>query len=808
MNHILKPENIFTVFILISACLLFLPRSQGQNIGDKKRQAQEFFAYGHFEEARAILANDRILSRQDKEGRFLLALCYYQLNQLDRSALLLNELIKAEKTPFPECWLYMGKIFHARHQFEKGADYYKVYLKLMEKNPVKRQLIWDEIERCANGRSLRYKEQAAFVENLGAMVNSKHDEFAPVISPSRNDRLYFSSGRRGAVGGLRNVNGQIDDLFGQYRSDMYLCNQEKGVWTSVSPMNYLLNTPQNDILLDIKSDGLVLYYFNDDDDGGSIKVDTFTKIEKQRLTSDPFPGPIAAQQGDRFPHFVNDTLVVFASKRPGGYGGFDLYKISFANGQWSLPQNLGPDVNTPYNETTPFQARDMRTLFFSTDHPAYSIGGLDIVKSVYIPEINRWIPPQNVGLPINSASDDAHFRLSKDGFSGFLSSNRKDGFGQRDIYAVYFQDFLEEMEPPPLVAQNAPPLNVPEITLSTSPTQAESTTKVMEPPALPPINKNVINETTQAKVVEPPLPKPAIIEPSEPPINPILVEDGSTLDSKDLDILNRLAQKIQEQSEQKLVITTYSNQKLNRIRQINEGMNLSEKVAAYLFQRGTPTSAIFLRAALADLSKAPNQGRIVAFHLASGGETPKGSELSLTNPWLELTQNKLQQNLFYKIQIAASQNNNLTNPLLEDYIDPMIEKLPNFAFYRYTIGAFQSYNQANRLRKELIQFSQNSAFVVPYLQGWRLEKGMRSGIARNILIWPPIWGIIDVLMFWCADKKIKLRETHEAQKGFLHRAFFDKRHAPGQFLPVVFCTCCGFRDFECGYLLKTFADSV
>ena len=733
MDHVIRPKGMFAIFILISAWL-FYPTHSGaqQNLGEKKRQAKEFFAYGHYEEARAILANDRTLSRTDKEGRFLLALCYYQLNQLDRAALLLNQLIKGEKTPFPECWLYMGKIFHARHQFEKAADYYKIYLRLMEKKQGKRQLVWDDIKRCNNGRMFRYKEQRAFAENLGVGVNSQYDEFAPVISPTRNDRLYFSSARRGVVGGLRDANGQIDELFGQYRSDMYSATQERGVWGEVRSMHYLLNTPQNDVLLGIKYDGSVLYYYNEDDQTAGLKVDTFTQVEKQRLTSDPFPGPIDPRRGDRFPHFVNDTLVVFASTRAGGYGGLDLYKISVVNGRWSSPQNLGPDVNTPYNETTPFQARDMRTLFFSTDNPAYSIGGLDVVQAVYVPEINRWTPGKNLGLPVNSAGDDEHFRLSKDGFSGFFSSSRKDGYGLRDLYAVYFQDFLEEMEPPPAIAQNvSPPPSLPVAVPSTPPLTGQPEIEKEEVPLKPPATSEVFIESDSPSAVEPPLPEPIVEETFEPLISPILVEDGSTLDLKDREVLNRLAEKMRTQRDLKLVVTAYSNQQLNRIRQINEGMNLAETAAAYLFQQGVPTSSVFLRAALADLSKAPNQGRVVVFNTAGSDETPKGNDISLKNPWLELTQNKLQQDLVYKIQIAAARNNNLMDRAFEDYIDPMVEKLPDFTFYRYTVGAFETYKQADRLRRELVQFGKSSAFVVPYVEGWRLERGeVRRHVGR------------------------------------------------------------------------------
>lgn len=757
--------------LLLAIFLLFcLNQVWAQNsLSEQKRRAQEFYAFGRFEEARAILSNSRPLSQEDKEGRFLLALCYYQLNQLDQSALLLNGLIKEEKTPYPECWLYMGKIFHARHQFEKAAEYYKAYLKLMDKGVEKRRLIWDEVERCANGLALRYKEQKAFAENLGVGINTKYDEFAPVVSPTRNDRLYFSSARVGSTGGLRNAAGKLDDRFGRYTSDMYAAQLSRGTWGTVTPMDYLLNSPQNDILLDIRSDGGVLYYFQGDGQSGRINMDTFQREGDRLLTSDLFPGPIDPGQGDFYPHFVNDTLIYFASTRAGGYGGYDIYRTSLVNGRWQSPQNLGPDINTPYDETMPFQARDMRTLYYSTDHPAYSIGGLDVVKSVYLPNLDRWSPPQNLGLPINSAGDDGYFRLNKDGFSGFLSSSRKDGIGQRDLYAVYFQDFLEEMEPPtpPAIAQTTPlpanelseavppvePVIIPEeppvpvldgrdqysensttppiaetmpppkpVELpETTPVIAESTTdeewvSTEEPPA-----SNVAPEASTDEATPPALEEAAPTE-TRPRITPLLVEDGSTLDTEDRNILQVLAKEMLADRDHRLVITTYSNQQLNQAQQINEGINLSESVALYLFQQGVPTDAVFLRAGLADLSKAPNQGRLVAFNFAKSGMTPKGSpEISLENPWLDLTVHKLQQELTYKVQVAASRKNDFNDRILEEYIDPMIEKQPDFPYYRYTVGAFGTFKPARQLRGDIAQFGLKSAFPVPYLNGWRLE---------------------------------------------------------------------------------------
>ncbi|MEM1359468.1 MAG: hypothetical protein AAGF89_14780, partial [Bacteroidota bacterium] len=80
-------------------------------------------------------------------------------------------------------------------------------------------------------------------------------------------------------------------------------------------------------------------------------------------------------------------------------------------------------------------------IYFSTNDPAYSVGGFDVVSSFRVVGGNwQFTQPENVGMPLNSAGDDTHFRLAPDTFTGFLASDRKDGFGRRDLYIVYFVD--------------------------------------------------------------------------------------------------------------------------------------------------------------------------------------------------------------------------------------------------------------------------------------------------------------------------------------------------------------------------------
>ncbi|MFC5411671.1 OmpA family protein [Larkinella bovis] len=127
----------------------------------------------------------------------------------------------------------------------------------------------------------------------------------------------------------------------------------------------------------------------------------------------------------------NDKLLFFASDRPGGFGGTDLYVARFEEGKWSEPVNLGNKINTKGNEMFPF-IDDRGNLYFSSDgHPG--LGDLDIFYA-QLTEGTSAKSVQNVGEPLNSSKDD--FGIVTDGarMLGYFSSNRARGGSDDDIY--------------------------------------------------------------------------------------------------------------------------------------------------------------------------------------------------------------------------------------------------------------------------------------------------------------------------------------------------------------------------------------
>ncbi|MCX7980247.1 MAG: OmpA family protein [Bacteroidia bacterium] len=282
----------------------------------------------------------------------------------------------------------------------------------------------------------KYMEKPLKVEitNLGGVLNSLNPDYAPVISADESV-LLFTSRRPGSTGGRLAGDGlPYEDIYVSEK-------QADGKWSPPRNIGPPLNTAVHDACIALSADGQTLFLFNSDN-GGDIFM---SRLRGTRwLAPKNMGSPINSKYWEPSVCLsADERTLFFVSDRPGGLGGRDIYMCRrLPNGKWSAPINLGPPVNTPYDEDGPFFHPDGKTLFYSSNGPN-SMGGFDIFRTELRPD-STWAPPANLGYPINTPGDEIYFVLSASGLHGYYASERDDSYGEKDIYLIDFSTLREE----------------------------------------------------------------------------------------------------------------------------------------------------------------------------------------------------------------------------------------------------------------------------------------------------------------------------------------------------------------------------
>ena len=367
---------------------------------------------------------------------FKRAKCYYEINELDKA---LAELSKAESIGYKneEALYYKGRILHHKGNFTQAINSYKEYLKKIDPEHPKRQDTRDHLRHAGAALDILYIEPMATIRNAGPSINSRYDDQNLVQSPGNNDKYYFSSNRpdkNQKVAAYLSKSYSIDAS-----SDVNIYATEKGdnEWVSAKKLgDRNINTYKDDYLVDFSIDGSSLYVRRGNEAKELLAQSTSTDM-KRRVKA-----LFDIVQEDEYLHFFNDSTVIFSSNRLEGRGGYDLYVTAYVNDTWLHPKNLGREINTAYDEISPYLTNDGGQLYFSSNR-SFSVGGFDVFSARYLFEQRQWTRPKNVGLPVNSPGNDIHFRLSDDGLIGTYTSDRRDGYGLKDLYFAYLNEKSE-----------------------------------------------------------------------------------------------------------------------------------------------------------------------------------------------------------------------------------------------------------------------------------------------------------------------------------------------------------------------------
>ena len=429
-------KNISRIFIITLMVLVAFNQAAGQK-RSFIRSADDAFADERYSIAveKYQKAYTKLKKNPVERDRisFQMAECYRKIGDIKRADIQYKRLIKnGYDSKEPIILLHYANSQKFDGNLEEAKTYYSLYDEKMPDDPrgkygiqsCEKIPVWQE-----------YESKYEVVEEKG--LNSRESDFAPTYSSENYNSLIFTSTREGSKGkGVDEWTNQGFSCLFQSRKDVkeewstpvLLDDQEEGG----------VNTEANEGASAMNSDFSVLYFTRCPNvDGTKNGCQIYTSRRTGRMWSQPELVPLGLDSTEAIGHptISKDEMVIyFSSNRPGGSGGHDIW-VAFResiNQPFGRPYNVGPIINTPGDEMFPFLRADTLLYFASDGHPG--LGGLDIFYT--IPDTTRmWTTPVNMGIPINSSSDDFAIIFNPEGEQGFFSSNRSGRKSREDIYS-------------------------------------------------------------------------------------------------------------------------------------------------------------------------------------------------------------------------------------------------------------------------------------------------------------------------------------------------------------------------------------
>jgi len=309
---------------------------------------------------------------------------------------------------------YLANAYRINNQLEKALQTYELFRKNLNTEVYDTTIVKLQMQSCLNAMELMSMPLYVKEKNLGNIINKSNSEFNPVVSDNE-DMLVFSR----------------SEAF--YDAILY-STRTNGQWSVPLNMNELLKVDKDLFPTSLSKDGKDLYLYSSADYDGIIYTSRFENGNWSPLVK--LNGNINTKYWESHATISHDNKkLYFTSNRKGTFGGLDIYVSKRdSTGDWGPAVNLGPVINTPYNEESPFLSQDDKTLFFSS-RGHFNMGGYDIFYSTLL-DNGEWSVPLNVGYPLNTTDDDVFFKPLNEGYEGYIAKDNPGGFGKQDIYRI------------------------------------------------------------------------------------------------------------------------------------------------------------------------------------------------------------------------------------------------------------------------------------------------------------------------------------------------------------------------------------
>jgi hypothetical protein len=409
-------DKIISLLLQLFFVILFPVAATAQNSNEMKKifaRAESYYLYEEYE-----LANELYLLLETTDNlniKYKIGTCYLNIpGEKEKSIPYLEaaiknvsydsrpELYKELRAPL-DAYFSLGKAYMINNEFEKAISTFQTFSKLAgdtkSKGGMKNlEFIDQEIQACKNAINYKANPLVFSKTSLGSNFSQGSINENPAVSFDGNTIVYTE--RRGLINAI------------------YCSKKEGGKWQTPIEITSELNAGEDCSSSSLNSNGTELFLYKTDNFDGSIYSSEFINgawkpIRKlNRNINTKFYESHASISAD-------GKKLYFTSNRDGGLGNLDIY-VSEKNtsGDWGPAVNLGPVINTPFNEDTPFITQNDAVLYFSSEGHS-SMGGYDNFRSEKAGSI--WESPTNLGYPVNSTDDDKFFEPVNNGLNAYYS---------------------------------------------------------------------------------------------------------------------------------------------------------------------------------------------------------------------------------------------------------------------------------------------------------------------------------------------------------------------------------------------------
>jgi tetratricopeptide (TPR) repeat protein len=433
MNRIVK-QIVLCFFVFTTLCGVSAKAQIEEDLREYFNDGEYFIAYGDYKEALYNFLNVLKKGINNANIQYRIGLCYiniegekikgipYLLEATKMVTLEYDEGNPKEVQAPIDAYFYLGVAYQINSEYDNAIENFRKYIQLLPKEDVlSLKFTKQQITACQYAKVAVNSPKNYEVTKLSNRINNNSPNIRSVVSGDGSTLVFMSKLK--------------------FYDAIFICKKDGDDWSFPKNINQEVRSDGNLYVSHISYDGTRLFFVMNDNFNSDIYYSDYNEEEKKWSVHEKLKIPVNSKYWESHASISKDgNTIYFASNRKGSMSGsMDIFYITKnEKGKWSTPENIGPKINTEFNEDSPYITPDGNKLFFCSQGHKDNLGGYDIF---YCEKTgSTWSAPINIGYPINTSDDDLYFMPTDNGQAGYYSViNKEDPSEKEDIYKVKLQ---------------------------------------------------------------------------------------------------------------------------------------------------------------------------------------------------------------------------------------------------------------------------------------------------------------------------------------------------------------------------------